>query len=90
MGNSSSRKTSQRKSRKTRKINIKLVSTTKAAELMGVDRTTVFRWIKKGYVRAYKVGNRYVIPISDLRLIKELRKQGLPLSLAKRFRKVKE
>lgn len=34
--------------------------------MLGVDRVTVFRWIKSGKVKADMIGGVYVIPIEHL------------------------
>ena len=36
------------------------LSVTEAARLLGVSRTTVWRWIDKGRLRAYRVGSRTI------------------------------
>lgn len=41
-------------------------STTQIAAWLGVSRVTVFRWIKEGALKAYKVGRIYVICIEDI------------------------
>lgn len=38
-----------------------LLSTSQVAELLGVTRITVFRWIKDGVIEATKVGRNYVV-----------------------------
>ena len=47
----------------------RLVSTDKAAEAIGVDRTTLFRWAKQGYVTpAYTSPGRHMRwDVDDLR-----------------------
>lgn len=42
------------------------VSTTKAAEILGVSRVTVFKRIQQGTLRAEKVGRNYLIPIDEI------------------------
>lgn len=44
----------------------KYISTTEAAELMGISRVAVFKQIKSGKLRAEKVGRNYVIDRNDL------------------------
>jgi excisionase family DNA binding protein len=41
-------------------------STTEAAELLGISRIAVFKWIKAGKIEAKKVGRNFVIPRSAL------------------------
>jgi excisionase family DNA binding protein len=43
-----------------------LLSTTEAAELLGISRVAVFQKIKSGEIRARKVGRNYVIELKDL------------------------
>lgn len=46
---------------------VRLVSTTEAANLLGVDRRTVVNWIKADRVRYVELpGGSYRIPLSDL------------------------
>jgi excisionase family DNA binding protein len=33
-----------------------------AAARLGVTRATVFQWMRRGSIRAYKMGGRYYIP----------------------------
>ena len=44
----------------------KFLSTTEAAKILGVSRVTVFQKIKKGEIKALKVGRNYVIPSDNL------------------------
>lgn len=44
----------------------KAFSVKEVADLLGIDRVTVFRWIKSGKQKATKVGKAYVISIDDL------------------------
>lgn len=41
-------------------------STTEAAELLGISRIAVFKWIKAGKIEAKKVGRNFVIPRSAI------------------------
>jgi excisionase family DNA binding protein len=36
------------------------------AALMRVDQSTVFRWIKDGDIRSFKIGGRRYIPIAEV------------------------
>lgn len=44
----------------------KIFSVKDVAELLGVNRVTVFRWIQSGKVKASMVGGAYVISVEDL------------------------
>lgn len=44
----------------------KYYSTAEVAELLHLDRTTVFKKIKAGEIKAEKVGRNYVIPAESL------------------------
>ncbi len=41
-------------------------STSQVAEILGVTRITVFRWIKEGTLKAEKIGRNYVISHEEL------------------------
>lgn len=47
-------------------MNQKFFSTQEVADLLGVSRVTVFNKIKKGDIKAEKVGRNYVIPAESL------------------------
>ena len=44
----------------------KSLSTKEVADLLGISRIAVFQKIKKGQIKAEKVGRSYVIPIESL------------------------
>ncbi|MBU3955860.1 helix-turn-helix domain-containing protein [bacterium] len=46
--------------------NKKLLSTTQVATLLGISRVAVFNKIKKGEIKAIKVGRNYVIETDDV------------------------
>jgi len=46
--------------------NKKYLTTTEAGEVLGLDRTQVFRLIKAGKIPAMKVGKNYLITLEDL------------------------
>jgi len=46
-------------------------STTEAAQILAVNRVTIFRWIKQGKIKAEKVGKNYIIPASEVRVERE-------------------
>ena len=47
-------------------------STSEVAGLFGVNRVTIYRWVKEGKVGAYQIGKRHKIPESEVvRLLKE-------------------
>lgn len=52
-----------------KKIDSHWVSTIEAAKVLGVSRVTVFNRIKKGLIKAEKVGGVYLIAASELRRI---------------------
>lgn len=47
----------------------KYYSTAEVADLLHLDRTTIFNKIKSGEIKAEKVGRNYVIPIESLGFI---------------------
>lgn len=49
----------------------KFVSTTKAAQILGVNRIQVFRLIKSGKIPAIKIGRNFIIKLSDLGIFNE-------------------
>lgn len=54
-----------------------LISTTQAAERLGITRQRVFDLIESGRLPAFKIGRSYAINESDLELVSE-RKVGRP------------
>lgn len=50
------------------------VSTTELADIMGVSRQFIFTSIKKGKIRAIKMGKNYKIPIAE---VKRIQKEGI-------------
>ena len=49
-----------------------LYSTSEVAMLFKVNRVTIYRWIKKGKIKAYKIGNHNKISVSEvMRLLKK-------------------
>ena len=44
----------------------KYLTTTEAGEILGLDRTQVFRLIKAGKIPAMKAGKNYLIALEDL------------------------
>ncbi|OQA04808.1 MAG: Helix-turn-helix domain protein [bacterium ADurb.Bin400] len=42
------------------------ISTTRAAEILGLNRTQVFRLIKAGKIPATRIGRNFAIKMSDL------------------------
>ena len=51
-----------------------LYSTSELAMLFKVNRVTIYRWIKQGMVKAYKIGKHYKISVSEV--VRLLRKFG--------------
>lgn len=43
-----------------------LYTTSQVAEILGVTRVTIFRWIKEGIIKATKVGHNYLISQEEL------------------------
>ncbi len=37
------------------------ISTTEAAKILGINRVTLFNWIKSGKIKATKVGRNYIV-----------------------------
>ena len=52
-----------------------LITPKQAAEILGVDRVTVYRWIKIGLLDAYKIGGIVRIKKDDLTKIIEGKKK---------------
>ncbi|RLI84868.1 MAG: IS607 family transposase [Archaeoglobales archaeon] len=51
---------------------MKLYRTGKVAEIFGVNRVTVIRWIKQGKIKAVRVGREYRIPEDEVkRMLKD-------------------
>jgi excisionase family DNA binding protein len=47
-------------------------STAEVAVLFGMNRVTIYRWVKEGKIGAYKIGKRHKIPVSEVvRLLKK-------------------
>lgn len=44
----------------------KLISTSEAAKILKISRINVFAKIKKGQIKAFKVGRNYVIPEDEV------------------------
>ena len=34
--------------------------------MLGVSRVTIYRWVKKGKIKAYKIGGHHKVPISGV------------------------
>ena len=49
------------------KVAMKLYRTGKAAEMLGVSRVTVIRWIKRGRIKAVRVGKEFRVPEDEVR-----------------------
>lgn len=49
--------------------NKKFLTTTELAELLGISRIAVFKKIKKGEIKAEKIGRNFVIHKKDLGII---------------------
>ena len=57
------------------------LSVQQVAALCGVNRNTVGYWCRSGKIRARRVGNRYAIPMKDLRFYLESTGRNLPEGL---------
>ena len=57
------------------------LSVQRAATLCGVNRNTVGYWCRSGKINALRVGNRYAIPIKDLRFYLESTGRNVPEAL---------
>ena len=73
------------------------LSTTEVAKILGISRVAVFRKIKKGDIKATKVGRNYVIAKRDLDSIFKLKKtltkkeeEELDIAIEKTFREYGE
>ena len=49
---------------------MKYVSVTQFAELFGISRQTVWKWIKAGKLKVIRLGKLYRIPVSEVERIK--------------------
>jgi len=47
--------------------NIKYLSTAELAKLLKVSRVAIFKKIKSGKIKGFKVGHNYVIPVEELK-----------------------
>lgn len=75
--------------------NKKLISTTKMAEILNISRVSVLKKIKKGQIKAEKVGRNFVIPVQEVDFIqgKELRdsdKKKIDLAISRLIKEHKE
>jgi excisionase family DNA binding protein len=52
-----------------------LVSVPQAAKQIGVNFSTVYRWIDKGKIRPFRIGGQVFITVEDLKALKEQRVQ---------------
>ena len=50
-----------------------LVSVPQAAKELGVNFSTVYRWINKGKIRPFRIGGQVFITVDEIRSLKELR-----------------
>jgi len=57
-------------------VNKSLYSTSEVASLFQISRVTVFRWVRKGNIKAYKIGKHLKIPSSEIKRL--CRTFGLP------------
>ena len=55
-----------------------LYSTSEVARLFNINRVTIYRWIKKGKIKAYKIGKHHKISVSEV--VRLLRKFGFSAS----------
>lgn len=64
------------------------ISTTELATLLGISRIAVFKKIKKGEIKAVKVGRNYIIDRNDIleftdKTLKEKEKQEIDRAIKK-------
>ncbi len=52
------------------------VSVGEAAKLLGISRQRVHQLIRKGRIRAIRVGNQYIIPVRDVERRKKVMSSG--------------
>ena len=45
-------------------------STSEVADLFNVNRVTIYRWVKEGMVKGYKVGKHLKIPLAEVERLK--------------------
>ena len=50
-----------------------LVSVPQAAKELGVHFATLYRWIKKGIIRPFRIGGQVFLTVEDLKTLKEQR-----------------
>lgn len=48
-----------------------LVSVPQAAKELGVNFSTVYRWIRKGIIRPFRIGGQVFVTVDDLKALKE-------------------
>jgi DNA binding domain, excisionase family len=48
-----------------------LIPSTVACMLLGIGRTTLMMWIKKGKIKAVRVGRLWKIPVSEIKRLKQ-------------------
>ena len=52
-----------------------VVTVPRAAKELGVHHTTIYRWIEKGKIRPFRMGDQVFITVADLEALKEQNKQ---------------
>lgn len=75
--------------------NKELITVTEAAALLGISRVAVFKRIKKGQLKARKIGRNYVISVNDVsgvlkRTITDKQKKVIENGVKKVVREYKE
>ena len=50
-----------------------LVSVPQAAKELGVNFSTVYRWIRKGVIRPFRIGGQVFVTVDEIRALKEQR-----------------
>ncbi len=53
-----------------------VVTVPRAAKELGVHHTTIYRWIEKGKIRPFRIGDQVFITIADLEALKEINEQA--------------
>lgn len=60
--------------RASRAIKEEAISPRKLSEVIGVSRVTIYRWIKRGYIKAYRIGPSIIrIPRTEVTRMRQHR-----------------
>jgi len=50
-------------------MSIKYYTIREVAQLLRLDKTTIYKWIKSGKIKAIKINNRWLIPAEEVERI---------------------